>query len=140
MHGAYGFLVPHTTPHLALRVLPGRFTIARFPANAPVPEWALEPSALASVVRTADELSVLAEASRVPEGCIAERGFCALGVCGPLAFELVGILASIATPLAAAAVSIFAVSTYDTDYVLVHERDLDRARDALTAAGHTIDG
>jgi hypothetical protein len=140
MHAAYGFLVPHPAPRLTLRLLDGRFAIARLPASDPVPPWALERSALASIVRTPDELSVLADESRVPEQCVAERGFRALGVRGPLPFELVGILAAIATPLAGAAVSLFAVSTYDTDYILVHERDLPRARDALTAAGHTIDG
>ena len=57
---------------------------------------------------------------------------------GPLVMTLIGVVASLANPLADVGISIFAISTYDTDYVLVHEPDLDAAIDALTAAGHTV--
>lgn len=74
----------------------------------------------------------------LPPGTQAENGWRALRVAGSLDFALVGILASIANPLAQARVSIFALSTYDTDYVLVKESELERAMAALTAAGFTI--
>jgi hypothetical protein len=59
-------------------------------------------------------------------------------VAGPLGFGMTGILASLAEPLASSGVSIFVVSTYDTDYLLLQERDLDRGADALSRAGHTV--
>jgi len=61
-----------------------------------------------------------------------------LGVKGPLDFALTGILASLTGPLAEAGVSIFSVSTYDTDYLLVAEHDLERGIAALERAGHTV--
>lgn len=90
------------------------------------------------MTRTADELSlVLPEAARHPDWQ-AETGWRAFRVDGTLDFSLTGVLASLADPLAAAAVSLFAISTYDTDYVLVREGDLERAMAALAAAGHTV--
>ena len=79
-------------------------------------------------------------ADAVPPGVPASRPWRAIRVAGPLDFELTGILSSIAAPLAECGVSIFALSTYDTDYVLVREESLDRAVAALTAAGHRFPG
>ena len=76
--------------------------------------------------------------SMVPESAHAERNRRLLQIEGTLAFSLIGVLASVAAPLAAAEISTFAVSTYDTDYLLVSENDLPRAEEALEAAGHTI--
>lgn len=90
------------------------------------------------MTRTADELSiVLPEEARRPEWQ-AETGWRALRVEGTLDFALTGILASLAAPLARAGVSLFAVSTFDTDYVLIRERDLETAKAALAADGHTV--
>jgi hypothetical protein len=113
--------------------------VCRLPSDAPVPAWVTAGDALSAVVRTRDELSIIAEQSLVPADARAERGFRALRVAGTLAFELVGVLASIARPLAEARISIVALSTFDTDYVLVRERDLAAARDALARAGHVIE-
>lgn len=74
----------------------------------------------------------------VPESAHAERSRRLLQIEGTLAFTLIGVLASVAAPLAAAEISVFAVSTYDTDYLLVSEKDLPRAQEVLEAAGHTI--
>ena len=123
---------------LILSVLPDRLAICRLPADAPVPA----PSSVGglwSVTRTQDELSlVLPEPEASAEGRI-EPGWRALKVAGPLDFSLTGILAALATPLAAAGISLFAISTYDTDYVLVREADLERAKTVLRAAGHRMD-
>ena len=73
-----------------------------------------------------------------PSGAEVEAGWRALRIVGPLAFDLVGIIASVTVPLAAADVGVFVVSTYDTDLVLVHEEDLDRAIDVLDTAGHRL--
>jgi len=123
---------------LNLTVLHGRFAVARLDPDAPLPRWA--DGELTSITRTKDELSVVAPEARVPDGVRAERGFRVFRVEGPLPFEAVGILASIAAPLAEARISILAIGTFDTDYVLVREADLARAREALRARGIAIAG
>jgi hypothetical protein len=111
------------------------FAVCRLPAGAAVPPWA-QGGALTSITRTSDELSVVCEQGRVPDGIISERDFAAIRVAGTLAPDLVGVLASLALPLAEASVPILAIGTYDTDYVLVRQTDLARSRDALVTAGH----
>jgi len=90
------------------------------------------------VTRTSHELSIVCSQTMVPESVHAERDRRLLQIEGTLAFTLIGVLASVATPLADAEISIFAVSTYDTDYLLISERDLRRAAEVLEAAWHTI--
>jgi hypothetical protein len=94
--------------------------------------------ALVSLTRTEQELSVVCREAAVPAEVQSERGWRALEVVGPLDFALTGILAALAGPLAAAGISIFALSTYDTDYVLVKATTLARAIAVLQAAGLTI--
>jgi hypothetical protein len=89
-------------------------------------------------MRTKDELTVVCEEAGVPTGIQVEKGWRSLKVLGPLEFTMVGVLATLAATLAAADVSIFALSSYDTDYFLVKEDDLDRAKQALVAAGHRL--
>ena len=120
---------------LALSILPESFAVARLEASAPVPAWA-GAGGLLSVTRTEDELSIVCGEDAVPAEATASRGWRAMRVAGPLDFASTGILASLAAPLAEAGVPIFALSTHDTDYVLVPEDKLPRAVDALTAAGH----
>ena len=124
---------------LDLSILPETFAIARLPGSAPAPAWVDAgpfTGALCSVTRTPDELSIVCEDRAVPEGVTAARGWRGIRVAGTLEFSETGILSSLATPLAEARISIFALSTHDTDYVLVHGETLGRAVDALTAAGH----
>jgi hypothetical protein len=118
-----------------LSVLPGTFAVSRLPADSPVPAWALD-QAFVSVTRTSDELSIVCAEEQVPMDITAERGWRALKVEGPLDFGLTGILAGLAAPLAAAGISIFAISTYDTDYLLVREERLEEAIDVLAGAGY----
>lgn len=120
---------------LDLVILPGSFAVSRLSSSAGVPDWAGS-GPLQSVTRTGDELSVVCAADAVPAGVTAERGWSAIRVAGALDFSLTGVLASLAAPLAEAAISIFALSTHDTDYVLVKSETLDRAVAALSAAGH----
>jgi hypothetical protein len=91
-----------------------------------------------SVTRTPAELSAVCDVAALPSGVKAEAPWSMLAVRGPLDFSITGVLAGLATPLAAAGISIFAISTYDTDYVLVRNDDLDRAVRALRDAGHNI--
>ena len=123
---------------LKLKLLPGVFAVCRLSAKAAIPEWALA-GPLTSITRTEEELSVLCPESRVPEGVLSEKGWRCLKIQGPLPVELTGVLASLVNPLAQAGISLFAFSTYDTDYVLVKETTLARALQVLTGAGHTID-
>lgn len=120
-----------------LRVLPGRFAICRLPADEAVPAWATGGN-FSSVTRTPDELSIACAEGQVPEGTKCERGWRIFQVAGPLEFSVAGVLAAIATPLASAGVSMFAISTFDTDYILVKEENLANAVDALRAAGHAV--
>lgn len=123
---------------LTLTLLPDRLAVCRLPPDAPFPP---EPPGgpLWSVTRTPHELSLVLAESAVQHGWKAERGWRCLVVEGPLDFSLIGIMASLATPLAEAEVSLFAVSTYDTDYVLVREENLERAIAALRDAGHWVE-
>ena len=91
-----------------------------------------------SVTRTPDEVSVVSLVDDVPEDAEVEAGWSCLKVAGPLAFELTGVLASLSGVLANAAIPIFVVSTFDTDYLLVRTQDLARAREALEADGHQV--
>jgi hypothetical protein len=121
---------------LSLRTLAGELAVCRLPTDAPAP--APGAGALWSVTRTADELSIVCPVADAPAGAEVEGGWRALKVAGPLDFALTGILAAIAAPLAEAGVSIFAVSTYDTDYVLVRDAALPAAAAALRRAGHDV--
>jgi hypothetical protein len=123
---------------LPLEVLPDTLAICRLPADAALPPWASDEAAFLTVSRTTEELSITAVQSVVPPGTRCERDYRALRVRGTLPPDLVGILLSIAEPLARAGLAIFAISTYDTDYVLVKARDLPAALEALRAAGHDV--
>jgi hypothetical protein len=113
------------------------FAVCRLRADENIPGWALSGS-FCSLTRTLDELSVVCSQEVVPEGVKAVRGWKSLKVEGKLDFNLVGILSSLTSSLAEVGISIFTISTYDTDYLFVKERDLDRGVAALRKAGHHI--
>lgn len=122
---------------LLLKILPARLAICRLPTDALLPDW-LAGGPLWAAAHTAEELSLVCEAASVPAGVRSEGPWSALKVDGPLDFALTGILASLAGPLASAGVSLFALSTFDTDYILVREERLADAVAALEAAGHSV--
>ena len=122
---------------LTLDRMQGRYAVARLEPQAEVPTWARS-STFACVTRTRHELSIVCDEAAVPAGVTAQRGFCGLLVQGPLDFSETGILASLAGPLAKAGISIFAVSTYDTDYLFLPAAQERKAVDVLLAAGHTV--
>jgi hypothetical protein len=126
-------------PKLQLTILPGRLAVCRLGPGDPVPAWA-RGGALASITRTPDELSIVCDQEMVPDSVRAQRGWRCLKARGPLDLDLTGVLASLAVPLARAGAAVFALSTYDTDYLLVPESKLDAAKAALTAAGHLLEG
>jgi len=122
---------------MRLEVLRGEFAIVRLEATAGVPAW-VEPSEFLSITRTSEELSIVCESSRVPLEIAAERGWRCMKVGGPLEFSLTGVLASLADPLARAGIPIFAISTFDTDYLLVKTATLEAAVAALESVGHVV--
>ena len=126
-----------TRPRVTLALLEDELAVCRLAPDAPIPDIAAD-AELVSLTRTRTELSVVCPVEAAPRGATVERGWRALGVAGPLDFALTGILASLTDPLAAAGVSIFAIATYDTDYVLVRADQLDAAIEALRAAGHEV--
>jgi hypothetical protein len=120
---------------LPLTVWAGRWAVSRLSPDAPLPEWATLPSDLTVVTRSTEELSIVSPEAVVPADVTSERGFRVIKVEGPVPFLSTGIMASLATPLAAAGIAIFPISTHDTDYVLVKEDVLTRSVDALRLAG-----
>ncbi|RZS34745.1 hypothetical protein EV193_10893 [Herbihabitans rhizosphaerae] len=125
---------------LSLDVRPGEYTVLRLAADATVPENLLRANGFVSVTRTPDELSVVCPAAVAPAAELSKPGWRLLTVRGPLEFTLTGIMAALSGELAAAGVSLFAVSTYDTDHMLVPATDLARAVAALVEAGHEVHG
>lgn len=125
-----------------LDLLPETYTVFRLPPDTPFQPEEARGDGLWAFVRTADEVSIVCAhregVKNYPGTTRAERGWRALKVRGPLDFSQVGILASIAGPLANAGVSIFTISTFDTDYILVKDNVLDQAQAALEKAGHRV--
>lgn len=124
---------------LTLTLLGERLAVCWLDAAAEVPGWATT-GPLFSVTRTADELSVVCPEGLVPDGVRCEKVWRVFELEGPFEFSEVGILSAVAAPLAEAGVGIFAVSTFDTDYVLVKEEWVGVAADALQRQGHEVRG
>lgn len=116
-----------------LSLLPATFAICRLERDTAVPGWALT-GIFFSITRTGDELSIVCPQAGVPPETTCDRGWSCLKIEGPLDLGEVGVLASVTAPLAQAGISVFAIATYDTDYLLV--KDIERAIQALSQAGH----
>lgn len=125
-------------PRLDLEWVPGRYAICRLAPEEPFPAWAS--GRFVTLSRTPEELSVISAWEEVPAGVRREGPYRLLRIAGKLILTLTGIFTALADPLAAAGVSIFAVSTFDTDYLLIREPDGERASAALIGAGHRFVG
>lgn len=121
-----------------LTLLPNCYAVARLEPQALVPNWVMAGTFWA-VVCTDDELSLVCPEVLVPEGVSCEPNWRILKVAGPLDFSLVGVLAGLAGTLAAAEVSIFAISTFDTDYLMVRQPQLESALSALRRHGYPVE-
>ncbi len=119
-----------------MTALPGSYAVCRLEANHPLPQWAA--GSFVSITRTNEELSVVCEEGAVPPDVRAERDWGLLRVEGPIPFEVTGVAAAIAVPLANAGISVFLIATFDTDYLLVKSESYAQAVDALRASGITI--
>lgn len=122
---------------LRLQTLKERLAVCRIEPRAEFPGWVWGASFF-SLTRTAEELSIVCPEQCVPAGVACEGGWRALKLEGPFDFGEVGVMVSVAEPLAEAGISIFTISTYDTDYVLVKEEQLERAASTLRERGHRI--
>jgi enamine deaminase RidA (YjgF/YER057c/UK114 family) len=119
---------------MEVAVLQGTLAICRLEPSERIPSWALELHAgFVNITRTPDELSIVCPQEAVPPDTQVEEDWRALVIPGPIPFEATGVLSALATPLADAGIPIFAISTYDTDYVLVRQCNLERALEALRA-------
>lgn len=123
---------------IALTLLTTPLALYRLPPGGAIPEWTSRARDFLTISRTPTELSIVADEAALPEELGALRGYRAFRVNGPLPLDLIGIFAVIAGPLADAAVPIFPIATYDTDYVLVPGSAVATAIAALEAAGHRI--
>jgi hypothetical protein len=123
-----------------LHLLPDRFAVCRLAPDDPVPAWVPARGALVVVARTQEELSIVCDARVIPDGVRAERDLRAFVARGPLPFDALGIMAGLSGALAAAGIPLFAISTFDTDYILVRQERVEEARVALSARGHAVGG
>ena len=130
--------LPHRKHHLKFRQLPSPYTIVHLAPDALVPDWATK-GEFTSITRTPDELSIVCPADNLPRDVDSPHHWICLKLEGPFPFELTGVLLSVIEPLSRNGIPIFAISTYDTDYVLIPEEHA-RALDLLRQAGHQLMG
>jgi hypothetical protein len=123
--------------NLTLSLLPDNYSICRLGPEADIPPWALA-GEFFSITRTEEELSLVCSQQVVPDGVQCEKGYRCIMVLGPLDFSLTGILASLTASLAEAEISVFAISTFHTDYLLVKADNLKRTVAKLKEAGHDV--
>lgn len=117
---------------LTLSIMPEKLGICHLDKNTPIPSWALEGDSFISIGKTKDELSVICPQDKIPGGVLFEKDWRAFKVQGPLGFVATGIVSSLSAPLAKAEISILYISTYETDHVLVEEKNLEKAKNILS--------
>lgn len=122
---------------LQISILKESLTVCRLNPTDTVPDWATA-GRFFNITRTFDELSIVCEERLAPPGVQMEGGWRGLKVEGPLDFALTGILSGLSTALAQAGISLFAISTYDTDYILIKGEDLRKAMETLNQAGYSV--
>lgn len=128
-----------TIQPLTLLLLPEDFAICRMNPGTSLPAW-VQTSSFFSLSSTVEETSIVCRMESIPPDIAADQDWRCFKLQGPFPFSLVGILNSVTVPLAEAGIGIFAISTYDTDYVLVKKSNLSQALSALKEVGHTIHG
>jgi hypothetical protein len=116
---------------LTLSSMPGSYSIVRLEKNVEIPSWATGDSFF-SITKTDDELSIVCSDESVPEEVTADRNWRMFKVIGPLDFPLTGVAAAIHKPLSEAKISVFLISTYDTDYIFVKDDRFEEAKEILS--------
>jgi hypothetical protein len=123
-------------PALTLSLLGEPYAVCRFPAGSPVATPS--PESFSLLVQAAEETTLVCPVDHVPTGAETDSGWRCFRIEQSFDFSVPGILASVLEPLAKAGIGIFATSTFSTDYVLVKDKDLGRALEALRGAGHQL--
>ena len=123
---------------LRLLLLPQKYAACQFHPDQHIPYWALLGDFI-SLTRTHDELSIVCQQDNVPDDVKAERGWRCVRVQGAFDFSVSGVNVSLAVPLAEADISVLAIATYATDYLLIKEENIERALQVLKQAGHHIE-
>lgn len=118
---------------LTLSVMPILLAVVRLDASSQIPLWAVEGKDFFSITKTQDELSIVCLEDKVPQHVKVEKGWRCLKVEGPLDFGLTGILSSLVQPLAQAEISVFSISTFDTDYLMIKKENLQKTIEILAA-------
>lgn len=122
---------------LTMKLLDEKYGVCRLDAIEDTPDWAVK-GEFYSITKTSDELSIVCCEENIPSGIEFEKDWRILKVLGPLDFSLIGILSSISGVLAKQSISVFVISTFDTDYILIKEKDLDKSIDSLLEEGYNI--
>ena len=122
---------------LKFRRLPGPYTVVKLAPDASIPEWATE-GEFTSITRTAEELSIVCATRNLPPYIASPHLWICLKLQGPFPFSQTGVLLSFIEPLSKTDIPIFAISTYDTDYVLIQEAFAQQAISTLQQAGHEL--
>jgi hypothetical protein len=120
------------------QVLPEAYAVFKLPQESAVPQWASGASGFLSITKTQTELSIVCQQARVPTDIETSSDWRVLGIVGTLDFSMVGVLSAISGLLASQLISIFVISTFDTDYIMVKQSQLSNAMEVLRLAGHTV--
>jgi hypothetical protein len=123
---------------LSLSLMPHTYAVCQFHPDKHIPYWALLGN-FVSLTRTHEELSIVCQQDNVPDEIRAERGWRCVQVQGAFDFSVAGVNASLAIPLAEAEISVLAIATYATDYLLIKEENVERSIQVLEQAGHSIE-
>jgi len=126
--------------YFTFQLLPQAYAVCKLPQESPIPQWAEGASGFWSITKTQTELSIVCQQASVPTGIETSTDWRVLGIVGTLDFSMVGVLSAISGLLASQSISIFVISTFDTDYILVKQSHLSNTIEALQLAGHTIQG
>ena len=116
---------------LTLSILPEKLGICHLAANSPIPSWAAEAS-FSSITKTSGELSIICSQEKIPAGILFEKDWRAFKLEGNVELSSIGVISALAGPLARAKISIFNISTYETNYVLVEDKNLKKAKAVLS--------
>jgi hypothetical protein len=124
------------TKKVNLSIFPEKLGICRLDKNSPIPSWATS-GEFFSVTRTDQELSIIYPQEKIPGGVLFEKNWRAFKVEGVVeGLYSVGVISSLSQPLAEAGISIFNLSTYETNYVLVKDENLEKAMEILSKFCH----
>lgn len=121
-----------TPKKLTLSILPDKFGVCHFNKNSRIPAWATGETSFTSITLTSDELSIICPQDKIPAGVMFEEDWRAFKVRGPLGFTLTGVVSSLSAPLAEAKISILYISTYETDYLFIEDKNLEKTKEILS--------